>query len=302
MHGTTSSIRAAGGISGAGHQPEIEPVWRPWLRLLELVLAAADDASWAAAVPEPAADRPPDAPLLHGVLIRLDARRFRRLVRELVRHASAGEEAGGASLARLRSRRLDMPGLLRAAIARDGDAIERVATAAGAEPNAVDVVAQLASVPLLQACAKRLGGRVPPDWMKGYCPICGAWPTLAELRGLERNRRLRCGRCSSDWPLPVLRCPFCDELHHKSLGSLLPEGEAQTRRVDVCNTCKGYLKTFTTIRPMSLRSLLMDDLASVELDLAAQERGYTRPARTAYPLAIAVERVSRLPAVLERWT
>jgi FdhE protein len=301
MHGTTSSLRTAGGLSATGHEPQLDPAWRPWVRLLDAVLKAADDPKWEAAVPEPVADRPAEAPLLHGSTLHPDARRLRRLVRELLRLAAEVGE-GGASLARLRSRRLDAPALLSAAIAHDADSIDRIASEADVEASALGVVARLAATPLLHACEKRLRQQVPVAWMKGYCPICGAWPALAEMRGIERNRRLRCGRCGGDWAIPVLRCPFCDELRHDRLGSLLPESEEQKRRIDVCNTCKGYVKTFTTLAPKSLRSLAMDDLASVELDIAAQERDYARPPHPAYPLAITIERARTFRTLLRRST
>jgi formate dehydrogenase maturation protein FdhE len=68
--------------------------------------------------------------------------------------------------------------------------------------------------------------------------------------------------------------------------------------VDVCRTCKGYLKTFTTLRPMSLRLLAMTDLATVDLDLIAQEREYTRPERSAWSLTLSVTRATqRQPSV-----
>jgi FdhE protein len=90
----------------------------------------------------------------------------------------------------------------------------------------------------------------------------------------------------------VLQCAFCDELHHDQLGTLTPEGEPQTRRVDVCRTCNGYLKGFTTLRPMSLRLVAMTDLASVDLDLIAQEREYSRPERSAFALEFSVTRTA----------
>jgi FdhE protein len=254
------------------------------VRLLDLALEAADAPEWASAVPAASPDRTLGAPLLHGTTLRVDARRARKLLRDLLR-ASHSE-----SKARSDKRRLDVLGVLRGAITHDVDAIERAAVGAGVEAGPLAAVAQLAVVPILRACATRFRGEIPSDWMHGYCPVCGAWPALAELRGLERNRRLRCGRCSSDWAIPVLRCPYCDELHHDKLHALVPEGDEQTRRVDVCDTCKGYLKAFSTLQAMPLRSLAITDLATVELDIVAQERGYERPARLAYPLSVRVER------------
>ena len=314
MHGTEPSIRPAGRFSGAETQKEIEQpplAWGPWLRMVEQVLKAAEDHFWDAAAPPPPNGtgaglhgvRPEDAvqeaPLLHGTVLRLNARPIRRLVRDLLKAATEGD--AGASLSSLSSGRLDTMALMKAALTHDHHAIEEMAAKQGVESEALAVIANLSAMPLLHACAKRLAGSVSETWMRGYCPICAAWPSLAELRGLERNRRLRCGRCASDWLLPVLHCPFCAEVHHDQLGSLLPEGEQQTRRVDVCKACNGYIKTFSVLRPMSLRSLLMEDLGSVELDLAAQERGYARPSHTAFPLAITIERVSSIPNVLARW-
>ena len=293
MHGTPPSVRPPRGLPGAAAQAQLEPAWHSWVRLLDIALEAAEDPAWGpvAVEPAPAADvglvRDPEAPLLHGAVVRVNARRVRRLTRELLKAAAESGE-GAASLAHLRSRRLDALRLVRASIAGDRAEVGRMAEAAEVAGEALAVVAHLASIPVLHACARQLRDDVSPVWMHGYCPTCGAWPTLAELRGLERNRRLRCGRCASDWPLPVLHCPFCGELRHDHLAALLPEGEEQTRRLDVCNTCKGYLKTFTGLRPMPLRSVAMTDLASVELDLAAQERGYERPARMAREIAVVV--------------
>ncbi|HUQ83741.1 MAG TPA: formate dehydrogenase accessory protein FdhE [Gemmatimonadaceae bacterium] len=285
MHGTTTSIRATGRLSGiAATEATVDPAWRPWVKLLDIALEAAEDVAWLDGVPEPAADRSLGAPLLHNVVLRVDARRARRLVRTLLRDvASTDHDVHGR-------RRLDTLRLLRASIEQDAGGIGRVAAQAGVDEDALAAVAQLATIPLLHACARRLGSSVPETWMHGYCPVCGSWPTLLEVRGLERNRRLRCGRCSSDWPIPVLRCPFCAEIDHHKLHALLPEGDEQTRRVDVCDTCHGYIKGFSTLRPMPFRSLAITDLATVELDLVAQERGFSRPMRAAFPLSITLVR------------
>ncbi|HUS16785.1 MAG TPA: formate dehydrogenase accessory protein FdhE, partial [Chloroflexia bacterium] len=164
-----------------------------------------------------------------------------------------------------------------------------LAEMATVEPESLGPVAQLAVMPLLQAAGRRLARQVPAQWSRGTCPVCGAWPLLAELRGLERARRLRCGRCGTDWGLEPLRCPYCGVTDHRHLGSLVPEAGGQMRKVDTCADCKGYLKTFTTLSAWSAPRLAVEDLASVDLDLVALERGYRRPERAAIPLALRIE-------------
>ena len=296
MHGPTFGIGTSGTVPGSEAVAHLDQAWRPWVKLLDVALLAAEDSVWETAVPElagrPACGLPPNAPLLHGAAARLDGRLARRLVRDLIRSAGEVESETQASLARVRGRRVDAVALIEAAIVRDHAAIEMIAASAGVDSQAFEVIGQLAAMPFLHACARRLEAHIPSEWMHGYCPVCSAWPAITELRGLERNRRLRCGRCATDWPLPVLHCAFCGELHHDQLGTLTPEGESQTRRIEICRTCKGYLKTFTTLRPMSLRLVAMTDLASVDLDLIAQEREYARPARSAWTLELSVTRAT----------
>ena len=86
------------------------------------------------------------------------------------------------------------------------------------------------------------------------------------------------------WAIPLLRCVYCDETDHDHLGYLTPEAGEQTRKVEVCNSCKGYLKAVTTVRALPPWAILVDDLTTVPLDIAALERGYHRPPRPGYPL------------------
>jgi hypothetical protein len=98
MHGTTTSIRTAGRFPGTQvAAAELDPAWRPWVRLLDLALEAADEAEWERGVPEVAPGREPDAPLLHGTTLRLDARRSRKLVRELLRACHPERSEGSSS-------------------------------------------------------------------------------------------------------------------------------------------------------------------------------------------------------------
>jgi FdhE protein len=296
MQRTTGGIGTPGRIPGHEAPTQLDQAWRPWVKLLDVALQAAESSAWAAAVPDvpirAGSAWPPYAPLLEGASVRVDGRRVRKLVRDLVHTADNTREDGVILSTRLPGRRLDAVALLHAAIACDRDTVARIALRARIEADALGVIGQLAAIPLLHACALRWREHIPSAWTHGYCPICGAWPALAELRGLERNRRLRCGRCASDWPLPVLQCPYCGEDHHDHLGTLTPEGESQTRRVEVCYTCKGYLKAFTTLRPMTLRTIVMTDLTSVDLDLVAQEREYSRASQYAHKLTFSLSRAT----------
>jgi FdhE protein len=143
-------------------------------------------------------------------------------------------------------------------------------------------------MPLLLNAARTLDPDAARSWQRGYCPVCGAWPAMVEMRGIQRERRMRCGCCGSDWLLPVLRCAFCDEIDHQKLGSLLSEGGEQRVRVETCATCRGYLKAFTTLTALPFTVLAMKDMSTVAFDLAAQDRGYARPARPGWQVRVEV--------------
>jgi FdhE protein len=74
---------------------------------------------------------------------------------------------------------------------------------------------------------------------------------------------------------------------HEQLGSLVPEKGA-TRVVDACKRCLGYVKTFTTLQGSPPAKVILDDLASVDLDVAALEQGYKRPQGAGYSLDVVV--------------
>ena len=247
-----------------------------WLDLLELALGESrDGAGWQDAAPPPPPQRPVKTPLLFRAHLTVDRRTARRYVHRLLERAE------------LRLPRLDVAAFLEAAVCQDDGRID--ALAAGGDPHPVRVVAQMAVLPLLQACAHATGLEAPPSWWEGYCPVCGAWPALAEFRGLERKRWLRCGRCGSGWEREWLRCPFCDEQSHEQLGYLAPEEGEATRKVEVCDSCKGYLKAHATVSALPPCAVLLEDLTTVPLDVAALDRGYRRPERPGYALEARVE-------------
>jgi FdhE protein len=235
------------------------PEWAQWIARVRTVVRQAADESWDAEVPRLA---PPaaGAPVLAGATLHRHERAGRFLC-ELARAAG------------LRSAP-DVAALLAALNGEDCDRCD----AAGA------AIAALAVVPLLHASRRRFADRVPRGWTAGYCPVCAAWPAFAEVCGVERTRFLRCGRCAAGWEAAPLRCPFCGMHDHTRLASLVVEGAGPA--VELCEGCRSALKVFTTLQPAAPGQLLLDDLASVDLDLAAAARGYGRPRRAGHPLNV----------------
>jgi FdhE protein len=262
-----------------------DPALAPMLALYETALREADDRSWDAAV-EPG---PPTAgsPALAGARLMVDPGALGEWMERLT--------AGGAGLAdgavRATASRIDPMALVLAAVRLDDETLDGLARKAGVLPETVAALAHLAALPLLAAVGRRLGP-APRGFTRGACPVCGAWPSLSELRGIENERHLRCGRCGSDWASAWLFCPFCETTDHEQLGSLVLETGADRRKVDVCRSCRGFLKALPTLRPLDPRGVVVEDLGSMELDVVALDRGFVRPARPSWaPLPVRVAAV-----------
>ena len=184
--------------------------------------------------------------------------------------------------------RVDPLALILAGVERDSGTLDLLADKLAVSNDTVAVFAQLSALPVLLNATRKLESEASRSWQRGYCPVCGAWPTLVEMRGIQRERRMRCGCCGSDWLLPVLRCAFCDETDHQKLGSLLSEDDGQQTRVETCATCHGYLKSVTTLSALSFTLLATKDMSTVAFDLAAQERGYARPTKPGWQLQVEI--------------
>jgi FdhE protein len=182
---------------------------------------------------------------------------------------------------------LDIFSLFRASLQQDVDQLKEIAAAIDVDTEAFHAVAAMVPVPFLQACNRRWARAIAVSWMEGYCPVCGAWPAFAEVRGIERSRYLRCGHCGGEWQAHLLFCPFCGITDHNQQVSLVPE-KSSNSAIDACKRCLGYVKTFTKLQGSAPAKILLDDLASVELDVAAAEQGYRRPQGAGYSLNVIV--------------
>jgi FdhE protein len=219
-------------------------------------------------------------PLLRGEAIDLDVkafqRRWLRLCAVVQRHQPG--DAGKILADVLQKKTLDPRTLVDELLAGRAQAIHARADLLGVEPGLTATLLRLTLFPVLAHFdGSLLPFRQPVHWMRGYCPTCGSWPLLGEFRGLEQTRFLRCGMCAAEWEFPRLLCPFCGTRDHRLLGYLHVEGEESRYRAATCDACRGYVKMVSSLSALSGPQLLVMEVATTHLDLAALARNYLAP-------------------------
>lgn len=119
-------------------------------------------------------------------------------------------------------------------------------------------------------------------WLRNDCPCCGTAPAMAQLIGQDpgRLRFLSCGICRTRWRYRRTGCPFCDNRDDRPLSVLAIDGEGGLR-IDSCDVCRGYLKTYNGT---GSEAVLLADWTSLHLDLLARDRGLERRAASLYEL------------------
>ncbi len=185
----------------------------------------------------------------------------------------------------IESGQMDAGSLLTASLARNQEAIRSGATHRGLAPDLVWLLAELAASPfahalqvaLLAPKSSSLDPMAEPreSWSQGYCAVCGSWPALAEFA--DGHRVMRCSFCAAAWELNAYGCIYCGDAGEAFL-TAAPNEERKGRRVEVCGTCRGYLKTVDVAALSPFPLLSIHDMETMDLDLAAMEHGYARPA------------------------
>ena len=117
-------------------------------------------------------------------------------------------------------------------------------------------------------------------WLRRYCPTCGSLPAMAQLVGIDpgRIRLLSCGYCGTRWQYRRTGCPFCDNKDDHRLAILVVEGENELR-IDHCESCGGYIKTYNGC---GNESLFLADWTSLHLDIIARDQGLNRSAASLF--------------------
>jgi FdhE protein len=108
------------------------------------------------------------------------------------------------------------------------------------------------------------------------CPFCLRKPGVGVLRPLGDGgqRSLVCSFCLGEWEFRRIVCPGCGEEDHAKLPVYTAE-EFKHVRVECCDTCRKYIKTVDLTRN-GLADPVVDEMASIPLDLWAQKQGYIK--------------------------
>jgi formate dehydrogenase maturation protein FdhE len=131
----------------------------------------------------------------------------------------------------------------------------------------------------LQPYAEFVRARSELKW-EGYtgalCPFCGRKPGLGALRqqGDGGRRSLICSFCLAEWNFRRILCPGCGEEDDKRLPVYIADQFAHVR-VECCDRCRRFIKTIDLTR-FGRAEPLVDELATMPLDLWAHEHGYTK--------------------------
>ena len=147
---------------------------------------------------------------------------------------------------------------------------------APADPPIGEMVGQVltqAMRPFLSRCAEVL--QQAPSlalWTRPYCGLCGGEPDFAVITPAA-ERHLLCGRCTLRWKYEPLTCPYCQNSDRSRITSFAtPDGQY---RVYACDVCRRYLKAYDARRATRPVMPIVDSVATLPLDAAAMQRGYT---------------------------
>ncbi len=265
------------------HAAELLAFYGDVLALQEPLYGKALGSRWLGAVE--AADG--NAPRLR--LARLPERPRERAFPRFVRAVPASATVVlRATAGRLASEPAAMSELLSAALS--GETVAAIAVSLDCETAALEFFPRAFVQPIAEALATRTArgaagepndeGGAPvtgDDGARAACPYCGGAPIAAVLRDepeTKGRRTLLCALCLAEWVFPRMRCPACGEERPDRRPHHVSESWPHIR-LEECGSCRTYVKAID-LRENGLAVPVVDELASVELDLWAAEQGLSK--------------------------
>jgi formate dehydrogenase accessory protein FdhE len=265
------------------HAAEVLAFYGDVLALQEPLYGRASKAHWLDAVE--AGDGQPPRLRLERLPQRHRDRDFSRFVRAVPVSAT---EVLKAMSERLASEPAAMSDLLTAVLGRES--VDAVAARIECDAAGLEFFPRAFIQPIAESLAHQAGHGFPGggggvgeegffnrDDASAACPYCGAPPISAVLRDdpqTKGRRTLLCSLCLSEWAFPRTRCPACGEERAEKRPHHVSESWPHIR-VEECGSCRTYIKALD-LRENGLAVPVVDELASIELDLWAVEQGLSK--------------------------
>ncbi|MDO8793948.1 MAG: formate dehydrogenase accessory protein FdhE [Vicinamibacterales bacterium] len=225
-------------------------------------------------------------PVLHGEPVPLPQHLLTLAIRDFCERLNTGRTAEAASAIQAAfDGHLDPAAVISACFGRDQHRVRALAEHASVTPDLLWLVADLTVAPLAHLLQRNIFGEAATAagtplgdalvrWDHGFCPACGSWPALMEAG--DGGHTLRCSFCAMGWTLASYRCVYCGN-DGESFLTAAPNPEIPGRRLQLCGECGGYAKVLDLPAPTEFPLVAIEDLASLDLDMAAIERRYGRP-------------------------
>lgn len=216
-------------------------------------------------------------PLLQDMAIEFDFSSMAGLMASLINSVGNKDGPVAASIIRvaMEEGRLNPLDVASLAVAGDKDKLMNYGRQQALDPELLWTLSQFALKPVYFAIRRQTSHLIENiNWDRGACPICGALAVLGEMRDNNQAKYLRCGRCGAAWRTSRLQCHLCQNEDHRTLGILYNNEKPGNTRLEVCEKCKGYLKVIPTFSPFPPEMIAVEDLATLNLDYAAQRAGY----------------------------
>ncbi|RMG60185.1 MAG: formate dehydrogenase accessory protein FdhE [Deltaproteobacteria bacterium] len=113
-------------------------------------------------------------------------------------------------------------------------------------------------------------------WEEAFCPVCGFLPLVgffpATARGNRTELNLVCSLCENFWVHPPRRCLLCGAGEEGDFLTFHGRGGF----VRCCLSCNSYVKFITVESPPDEASFPLEDMATVTLDIRANNLGFSR--------------------------
>ncbi len=120
-------------------------------------------------------------------------------------------------------------------------------------------------------------------WDSGKCPACGASPSISMLAD-SGKRRFLCSYCGTIGDYKRIGCAICHQEDPENI-DIIYAGDDETARIEACNSCRSYVKTFIH-GSGSKEDYELADIMSIALDIIAQGKGFFRRSPNAVGMSV----------------